>query len=294
MEEKNNKSCFLHVPNISLVLDCAELSKLSYEVKSMKDEHMINNDEVQLHFHAKTSLETEVMVLTATSSHCIYIVFRGMKGCKTWLSNNFNSTNRYGPSYTNSGNHRVHNVFNEALFKDDLPKRLLNVIHYLKNDEKYCDYHVVITGHNFGAALSILFGIYVAVKQPKLFILVINFGCPKVSSKLFQKDVDELSNIAIWRFVLEDDAVCYYPKGCGDFVHLGFVVQLYGYKSNSEALKNVNRNSEGQDYTITHYINKIETLEQEKLFDVYYEDYVRRTDDGCTNIWQCLMDGVSY
>ena len=56
----------------------------------------------------------------------------------------------------------------------------------------------------------------------------------------------------------------------------------------------VNRNSEGQNFAITHHINKIETLEQEKLFDECYEDCVRRTNDGCTNVWKYLIDGVSY
>ena len=49
----------------------------------------------------------------------------------------------------------------------------------------------------------------------------------------------------------------------------------------------VNRNREGQDCTMTHHVNKIETLEQEN------EDCVRRTDDRCTNVWQCLIDGGS-
>ena len=56
----------------------------------------------------------------------------------------------------------------------------------------------------------------------------------------------------------------------------------------------VNRNRQVQDCAMTHRIDKIETLEQEKLFDECYEDHVRRTDDGCTNVWQCLMDGVSH
>ena len=55
---------------------------------------------------------------------------------------------------------------------------------------------MVIVGHDFGAALHVLHGTCVAVKKPKLFSLVMNFGCPKASSKLFQKDTDELSNVA--------------------------------------------------------------------------------------------------
>ena len=55
-----------------------------------------------------------------------------------------------------------------------------------------------------------------------------------------------------------------------------------------------NRNHKGQDCTITHYIIKIEILEQENLFDAFYEDCARRNDDSCTNILKCLMDGVSH
>jgi len=284
-----DRSCCLHVPNISLVLDCAELSNLAYEVESINDEHAINNNEVTLHFHAKTSLETEVMVITASTPKCIYVVFRGMKGVKGWLQNNLNYGGRYGPSNIYSVNHRVHNVFNEALFSEELPRRILTVINYLRSENP--DYHIVITGHNFGAALSILFGVYLAVKKPDYFILVVNFACPKVATKLFQRDVDELQNIAIWRFVFEDDAVCYHPK-CG-FHHVGYVVQLFKYESNSDALEKAKRKSEGEDYSILHYIERLGDLEQQRLFDVYYEAYVRRSDGGC-NIWLCLMDGVNY
>ena len=55
-------------------------------------------------------------------------------------------------------------MFNEALFKNDLPKSSSNAIHCLKNAEKHCDCHVVVTRHNFGAALHVLFGACVAVK----------------------------------------------------------------------------------------------------------------------------------
>ena len=62
-----------------------------------------------------------------------------------------------------------------------------------------------VTGQSLGGALSVLFGIRLALKNPKRNVQVINFGCPKVGNAAFAQLVNNTENLCVQRVAHKND-----------------------------------------------------------------------------------------
>jgi len=252
------------IPEMGIVTECANLSQSAYEINSIKEKEKLNclEDDMTFHFHAKNSLDTSVMVLTSSFYKCVFIVFRGSSGVKNWLVTSSSSKVVFGSKGKPIFNtlERVHEVFNNAFFEDNLDERIETVVNYLLFENP--EYAVIVTGHNFGAGLSILCGAYLSARNPNISIAVINFACPKIVGYTFQKRIDEDPNLWVWRFVFKDDSICYYPLS--SYFHVGYVIQLYSLKAD-----NLGKAIEDENYEISDYVRILENLEKEGCNDIY-------------------------
>ncbi len=79
-----------------------------------------------------------------------------------------------------------------------------------------------VTGHSLGAALSVLFGIRLALKidnNP-----VINFGCPKVGNAAFAKLVNNKQNLCVHRVAHKSDVITRGPNLY--YNHVGHTIHI--------------------------------------------------------------------
>ena len=89
--------------------------------------------------------------------------------------------------------------------------------------KRYPETKLYVTGHSLGAALSVLFGIRLALKLPNQ-VQVINFGCPKVGNAAFAKLVNTTPNLCVVRVAHKRDIITRGPNF--DFNHVGHTIQI--------------------------------------------------------------------
>ena len=96
----------------------------------------------------------------------------------------------------------------------------------VQTKEQYPDYEVVIAGHSLGAALSILFGAYVAkyVLPDEKNVAVINLGAPRVGDETFFHSLNQIPNLTIWRMVFREDIVPRCPPMWLGYRHVGHML----------------------------------------------------------------------
>ena len=81
-----------------------------------------------------------------------------------------------------------------------------------------------VTGHSLGGALSVLFGIRLALKNPKRNVQVINFGCPKVGNAAFAQLVNNTENLCVQRVAHKNDIFTRVPNL--GYNHVGHTIRI--------------------------------------------------------------------
>jgi len=89
--------------------------------------------------------------------------------------------------------------------------------------KKYPATKLYVTGHSLGAALSVLFGIRLALKLDHN-VQVINFGCPKVGNAAFAKLVNTKKNLCVHRVAHKNDLITRGPNL--GYNHVGHTIQI--------------------------------------------------------------------
>ena len=89
--------------------------------------------------------------------------------------------------------------------------------------KRYPETKLYVTGHSLGAALSVLFGIRLALKLPNQ-VQVINFGCPKVGNAAFAKLVNTKDNLCVQRVAHKCDIITRVPNL--GYNHVGHTIQI--------------------------------------------------------------------
>ena len=89
--------------------------------------------------------------------------------------------------------------------------------------KRYPETKLYVTGHSLGAALSVLFGIRLALKLPNQ-VQVINFGCPKVGNAAFAKLVNTKDNLCVQRVAHKRDIITRVPNL--GYNHVGHTIQI--------------------------------------------------------------------
>ena len=80
-----------------------------------------------------------------------------------------------------------------------------------------------VTGHSLGAALSVLFGIRLALKIDNK-VQVINFGCPKVGNAAFANLVNNKQNLCVHRVAHKSDVITRGPNF--NYNHVGHTIHI--------------------------------------------------------------------
>eukprot|EP00964_Phaeocystis_antarctica_P000156 scaffold86_cov75-Phaeocystis_antarctica.AAC.2 len=87
-----------------------------------------------------------------------------------------------------------------------------------------------VTGHSLGGALSVLFGIRLALKyknqgkNDKRNVQVINFGCPKVGNAAFAQLVNNTENLCVQRVAHKSDVITRGPNL--GYNHVGHTIHV--------------------------------------------------------------------
>ena len=89
--------------------------------------------------------------------------------------------------------------------------------------KRYPETKLYVTGHSLGAALSVLFGIRLALKLPNQ-VQVINFGCPKVGNAAFAKLVNTKDNLCVQRVAHKRDVITRGPNL--GYNHVGHTIHV--------------------------------------------------------------------
>jgi hypothetical protein len=163
------------------------------------------------------------------------IVFRGSEETTDWISNI--SFGRQQARFPNAPSTvEVHGgwqdmlfetqnvrVVNEALETSVVPNT--NAISLLEQEALRSmgnTNELYFTGDSLGCALTQIMTAYLADKYPNIKVTNIGFGCPKVGNMAFKNWSEQKSNLAIWRYVYNDDAVPRLPPRTLLFQPLGF------------------------------------------------------------------------
>lgn len=174
---------------------------------------------------------TQVALCVSEPNRNIYVTFEGTNIMEfpDVMANLDISWDTFGPSENDTQHDciaipgRVQRGWNTKVFNPQLYLPLSEKL--LETVNRYPNYRIIITGHSMGAALSVLYGIYVATSVlPDRRIHVMNLGCPRVGDETFRRAVHTLSNLRVWRLVFADDIVPRLPPLWTGYRHVGHMV----------------------------------------------------------------------
>jgi predicted lipase len=177
---------------------------------------------------------TQVAICVSEPNQNIYVTFRGtdIMEFPDVLANLNVLWDTYGPSSSSDSQHKnaihvpgkVQRGWNRKIFNPELYLPLSEKLRQTK--QKYPNYNIIVGGHSLGAALSILYGIYVAkyVFPHDPNIQVMNLGSPRVGDEEFYHAVQTIPNLKIWRMVYQDDVVPRCPPMWTGYRHVGHLL----------------------------------------------------------------------
>lgn len=145
------------------------------------------------------------------SSETIYVVLRGSSSVKNWLED-FEARLVSYDSYP-SCKCKVHNGFYHSSL--NIANQTIAEVNKLKY--VYPSYHVIITGHSYGASCGLLLALELnknGIISPKVY----NFGQPRVGDANFSKLVIETLP-EYYRFVHDRDMVPHVPPTQIGYIH---------------------------------------------------------------------------
>jgi len=117
---------------------------------------------------------------------------------------------------------KVHNFFSESYFHDGLRQEIELNVETLT--QLYPEKNLIITGHHYGAATAILYGLSTALAYPWINITVIAFGAPRVGNENLNWLIKNEKSLNIWRFDYENDYVTQFPSVT--YAHVGHLITL--------------------------------------------------------------------
>ena len=177
---------------------------------------------------------TQVAICVSHTQKNIYVTFRGTDIMEfpdvmanlnilwdsfgPWL----HQPNQYHETVNIPG--KVQRGWNQKVFNPKLYLPLSDELMAVK--QAYPDYRVIVAGHSLGAALSILYGVYVAkyVLPKEEPVQVINLGAPRVGDEEFYHAIQKIPNLTIWRMVFRDDIVPRCPPMILGYRHVGHML----------------------------------------------------------------------
>lgn len=176
---------------------------------------------------------TQVAVCVSEEQQNVYVTFRGTDVMEfpDVLSNLNILWDTYGPTQKHADGQtidipgKVQRGWNRKIFNPRLYLPLSEKLRQTKQD--YPDYNIIVSGHSLGAALSILYGIYVAkyvFPYEKEHIQVINLGSPRVGDEEFFHAIQQIPNLTIWRMVFREDIVPRCPPMWLGYRHVGHML----------------------------------------------------------------------
>jgi len=218
------------VPDIRTTLACCRTNQIIY--KNYETEESVDNlveDEFacidHVHIYAEnTTWGTSVMITSSENQNFILVTCGNKKNRCERVSENRNA---YTP-FTLSNNDcpdpsaEVHNFFSESYFNDGLRKEIELNIETLT--QLYPEKQIIITGHHYGAATAILYGLSTAIAYPWINITVIALSAPRVGNENFNWLIKNEKSLNIWRFDYENDHVTQFPSVT--YAHVGHLITL--------------------------------------------------------------------
>ena len=200
-------------------------------------------EDVQPLFYEMGMGYTQVAICVSEPNQNIYVTFRGTDVMEfpDVLANLDILMDDFGPPPKQQQQHHHHQQqqqqcpdgisipgkvqrgWNRKVFNPDLYLPLSEKL--LQTKDKYSDYQVIIAGHSLGAALSILYGVYVAkYVLPDEQVEVMNLGSPRVGNEEFYHGIQSIENLKIWRMVYRNDVVPRCPPMWMGYRHVGHLL----------------------------------------------------------------------
>lgn len=166
------------------------------------------------------------MVVTSDTLKYVAIVFGSPENDETWEDQRRAPIREWGPeaSLDFAKGVEINSTPNDALFKDDLYKKLYNDLNAVIRE--HSDYKVVVTGHSQGGAMSSIFSTYLCHKKPILKVYNTTFGSPRVGGETWKLWVNSLKNLTVWRYVLGADIIPSIPVMTMGYRHVGHNMHL--------------------------------------------------------------------
>lgn len=161
--------------------------------------------------------DLQVGITLSEKNKRITIVFRGSESMYDWYYDlKFLKT-----CINQEKNVYVHRGFYEQLTKNKNHDVITRKIKALL--ETYPDYHIFVTGHSLGGALSTLYG-YMLSNEIKQNITVVSFASPRVGNYDWKKTFDAKSNLDHYRITNNNDIVTAFPSIL--YYHVGNNIRL--------------------------------------------------------------------
>lgn len=170
---------------------------------------------------AENSEGTEVMVLENLETGLVYVVFRGSEEGDDWWTNldvGLDSCLFEGAP----NNALVHSGFQDALYDEGIVYDVENVVTAIVGT----DGEVFITGHSLGAAMAMMMSAYLANKYPNMMVTMASFAGPRTGNGGFKDWVEDMPNLALWRWTNDDDPVVRIPTNLQGFKHAGHTFHI--------------------------------------------------------------------
>lgn len=206
------------IPDVETSMQMADLADLVYDVHSQDSNNIPSGYE--LIFFQETDYEdTEAVIVTHENR--LIVSFRGTEGGADVMTDLEAVLTRFGPSGEIIEAGYVHQGFNDAVFDENITDNIESTIKSALDDNPSLELY--FTGHSLGGALATLCATYLATKMDN-DMTVINFGSPRVGDEDFKNWARSLTNVAIWRFVNDNDAVPRLPAL--RMWHPGHLIQL--------------------------------------------------------------------
>mmetsp|Transcript_21945 Transcript_21945/g.36292 ORF Transcript_21945/g.36292 Transcript_21945/m.36292 type:complete len:338 (+) Transcript_21945:76-1089(+) len=232
------------IPAATKFLDCINLAILLYDVDEgdRGDSRWEKEGFVPMIF-MDVGLSTEFTL--SFKNQTLFLAFRGSDDTQDLWDNLDTAFTSYSPPNTTmiSGGKgsvapddaMVHRGFYNKLFGNEYFMTITEQIfqHFIPN---FPAYDLVLTGHSQGAAVATLYGAYLAARMPERQVSVLNFGSPRLSNAAWKDWIqEELTNLAIFRFVYEEDFVPRLPLYSADYRHVGHL--LYKFEHDDRQIK---------------------------------------------------------
>ncbi len=194
------------------------LQRMEYSAKAYRNIQPNEPGQRLIYINSKS---TGVQCYLRSSEGLLQITFRGTDSCQDWLTD-FRFWKKTIPYGNTASKIRVHSGFIDAYKSDEVR----GVIHRYIDDTVN---KVLIMGHSYGAALSVLCAVDLQYNFPHKDYEVTLFGCPRVGNKAFQKSYNKRV-FKTFRVENGNDIVTKIPFALFGFRHVGMRIPVGHYR----------------------------------------------------------------